>query len=150
MNDRLRGNCIERVAKPPLKQPVQFDLLGVGLPFSGDCKMRAATWCLHLHCWRDWQAAEKDHKAIRVPPDLRGRRAMQVPPDLRARRAIRVRRVRPAPAACESFGWTAPPAPAQSSATRMRCWLRPIAGLREPRRCSQRKEVLRAVRPIRR
>jgi hypothetical protein len=25
------------------------------------------TWCLHLHCWRDWQAAEKDHKAIRVP-----------------------------------------------------------------------------------
>jgi hypothetical protein len=30
------------VAKPPLKQPVQFHLLRVGLPFSGDCKMRAA------------------------------------------------------------------------------------------------------------
>jgi hypothetical protein len=30
------------------------------------------TWCLHLHCWQDWQAAEKDHKAIRVPLDLRG------------------------------------------------------------------------------
>jgi hypothetical protein len=37
---------------------------------------------------------------------------------------------------CESFGRTAPPAPAQSSAARMKCWLRPIAGLREPRRCS--------------
>jgi hypothetical protein len=24
------------------------------------------TWCFHLHCWQDWQAAEKDHKAI--PP----------------------------------------------------------------------------------
>ena len=34
------------------------------------------TWCLHLHCWRDWQAAEKDHKAIRLPPDLRGQRAI--------------------------------------------------------------------------
>ena len=70
-----------------------------------------------------------------------------LPQPSRGRRAMRDRRVR---LVCESFGRTAPLAPAQLSAARMKCWSRPIAGLSEPRRCSRRREALRAVRLIRR
>jgi hypothetical protein len=63
------------------------------------------------------------------PAGPRGEVGPAGPAGRRARRAMWDRRVRPA---CESCGRTALPAPAQSSAARMRCWSRPIAGLAEP------------------
>jgi hypothetical protein len=100
-----------------------------------------------------------DPPALQVLPDLPGQRVMQVLPDLpgqrvmsvllalRGRREIPGRRVH---LACESFGRTAPLPPAQSSAAKMKCSLRPTAAPAEAPRCSQRKEVLRVVHPIRR